>query len=609
MMKARKRDGRLDPFDPSKIACAIGKAARSAGYDDPLLGEELSSVVTLFLERDYAEGVVPIEEIQEMVERVLMETGHTYIARAFLLHRERRRQLKEIIEVRDSEGETRDIEVDGPEKSTVSPWSKGRIIAALVKEAEIPAGMAAEIAAEVEAKVFRTGLTRIASSLIRELVDNELFNRGLSRRLQNQSLLGIPGYDLRRLVESDSAGRTPAQVAEQVSGTVLRQYAMRWIHSPEEVDAHLKGDMTIEGLQMPSGYLSVELEPTQLPAPFGGPPRSARYIAACTRFLERFAAQTVRIDITDAGLLAHTASGLAPADFAEDLLTALSLGPVNARALTGKPVIRLERRITERRAAWLKAAHLRGEDARAFMDALLVAFLDQAVKLGRELSLPVLQVDLASAREPGEDLMNRLVVLEAAGRLELSIAREEEPLAAVTPVLGGVQLGCKTLFKKAGDLKAEVMAAELQSALAMATSAMFSKNQYMKKLHRKGRGPKAAIRRFLGGNGETVGNGYFRLVPTALLHLLEAGLARRFEEAAAMEGRKSGHRIRIKAPWFNGQESTGNASLHQAARETLAWSDLVSLDPVPSCFKGEAEERIAYLRMIIEGLSERNNVS
>jgi len=89
-MKTRKRDGRLDEFDPSKISAAILKAARSAGCGDGLLSEELAALVTLFLEKDYTGGVVPAQEIQETVERVLMETGHTEIARAFLLHRERR---------------------------------------------------------------------------------------------------------------------------------------------------------------------------------------------------------------------------------------------------------------------------------------------------------------------------------------------------------------------------------------------------------------------------------------------------------------------------------------------------------------------------------------
>ena len=56
-MKTRKRDGRLDLFDPSKIALAIEKAARAAGMNERLLAEELASLVTLFLEKDFSADV------------------------------------------------------------------------------------------------------------------------------------------------------------------------------------------------------------------------------------------------------------------------------------------------------------------------------------------------------------------------------------------------------------------------------------------------------------------------------------------------------------------------------------------------------------------------
>ena len=78
--KVRKRDGRLVDFDESKIADAIHKAACAVGREDRFLADELAGVVTLFLEKRYSGSVPGIEEIQDMVERVLIETGH---ARAY----------------------------------------------------------------------------------------------------------------------------------------------------------------------------------------------------------------------------------------------------------------------------------------------------------------------------------------------------------------------------------------------------------------------------------------------------------------------------------------------------------------------------------------------
>ena len=82
--KVRKRDGRLVAFDESKIADAIHKAACAAGTGDRFLSEELAGVVTLFLEKRYA-GVPGIEDIQDMVEKVLIETGHARMAKAYIL--------------------------------------------------------------------------------------------------------------------------------------------------------------------------------------------------------------------------------------------------------------------------------------------------------------------------------------------------------------------------------------------------------------------------------------------------------------------------------------------------------------------------------------------
>ncbi|HLF95004.1 MAG TPA: ATP cone domain-containing protein, partial [Planctomycetota bacterium] len=74
--RVRKRDGRLVDFDETKIADAIHKASCAVGRDDRFLAEELAGVVTLFLEKRFTGAVPGIEEIQDMVEKVLIETGH-----------------------------------------------------------------------------------------------------------------------------------------------------------------------------------------------------------------------------------------------------------------------------------------------------------------------------------------------------------------------------------------------------------------------------------------------------------------------------------------------------------------------------------------------------
>ncbi|MFH1999423.1 MAG: ATP cone domain-containing protein [Planctomycetota bacterium] len=640
-MKARKRDGRLDLFDPSKIAAAIHRAARSVGHSESLLAEELASVVTLLLEKDFGEGVVPIQEIQEMVEKVLMETGHTEIARAFLLFRERREKIKEVIQVRESqasENQTKEVQVNGCNTGSITPWSKGRIVKALVTEAELPADMAAEIASEVENKIFKSGLTRVSSSLIRELVDNELFNRGLNRRLLNQSILGIPGYDLRRIVESEDDGRTPADVNQRIAGHVLKQFSLRWIHSPEEAELHLREDARICGLTHPSGYVDFELEPALLPSPFGGPSALPRYLAPCIRFLGQFVSRFVVVNITDAVLHAYTARGISPEHYAEDLLSALATGPVSSRTVMqnpvpGTPIIRISRQLTEKRQSVLKAVNMQGKSAAHFMENQVSAFLDAAVKLSRELSIPHIQFDLGGPRELDEGILSKAVLLDAANRLSLCLLPyAESQCEAIRPVKGCVSLDLTTLLQKMQHISDADFMYEARSVLAMAAAALFSKDQYMRKLHRKSRGPKAAIRRYLGGNDETLGRGTFTIVPAFLLKLESArkndfgqenggliGLGRFTSEVAAQlrgwiveEAQKSGCRINVVAPWENLSYENyypGIESIEAAFEKTRAWCGFVPLNPLPDCFKSEAEKRIQYIRMIMEGLAERKNVS
>lgn len=93
--KVRKRDGRLVAFDERKIADAVYKAACAVGNDDRFLAEELAGVVTLFLEKRFSGDVPGIEEIQDMVEQVLIETGHARMAKAYILYRERRARARE----------------------------------------------------------------------------------------------------------------------------------------------------------------------------------------------------------------------------------------------------------------------------------------------------------------------------------------------------------------------------------------------------------------------------------------------------------------------------------------------------------------------------------
>ena len=93
--KIRKRDGRIVSFDQEKITKAILKAARASGGEDETTVREISDRVVKTLEERFR-GVVPsVEDIQDVVEQVLIKTGHPETAKAYILYRRKRQELRE----------------------------------------------------------------------------------------------------------------------------------------------------------------------------------------------------------------------------------------------------------------------------------------------------------------------------------------------------------------------------------------------------------------------------------------------------------------------------------------------------------------------------------
>ncbi len=110
LKKIKKRDSRIVDFDQNKITMAIWKAAQAVGGKDREMAERLSDKVVAVLEFQFGEKDIPtVEEIQDIVEKVLIKNGHDRTAKAYILYREQRRKLREMkatfIDVNDTVAE------------------------------------------------------------------------------------------------------------------------------------------------------------------------------------------------------------------------------------------------------------------------------------------------------------------------------------------------------------------------------------------------------------------------------------------------------------------------------------------------------------------------
>jgi len=104
IQNVQKRDGRIQAFDKSKIASAVRKAFDAVGQADGDTAGRLADEVAARLAVDYAGRVPRVEDVQDTVERVLMDRGFGEVAKAYILYRRERsevRALKQFIGVED----------------------------------------------------------------------------------------------------------------------------------------------------------------------------------------------------------------------------------------------------------------------------------------------------------------------------------------------------------------------------------------------------------------------------------------------------------------------------------------------------------------------------
>jgi ribonucleoside-triphosphate reductase (formate) len=94
--KIRKRDGREVPFNIEKIANAIFKAASVTGGRDYDSALKLAEKVVEYLETNLKKKAPTVEEIQDAVEMILINTGHARTAKEFILYRAERTRVREM---------------------------------------------------------------------------------------------------------------------------------------------------------------------------------------------------------------------------------------------------------------------------------------------------------------------------------------------------------------------------------------------------------------------------------------------------------------------------------------------------------------------------------
>jgi ribonucleoside-triphosphate reductase len=342
----RKRDGRVVPFDQGKIADAIYRASLAAGGEDRFLSEELASLVTLFLvkslpaqaeagatatlpglEGGASEGgsggggggesmrsvstdalpVAPvpgIEQIQDIVEKVLIETGHAATARAYILYRDRRARLRDAASARAAHAEPTLFDdgmllVEDSAAQRTRPFSVERLSRTVAAEAEMTREDAVAVADEVHRRLRTCGVRRVPSALVASLLDSVLLERGRLRDPRARSGAILPRAVVEASLAADGrygAAVPPERAARLLGGEVLRAHALADLLPAATASAHLAGDIHVHGLHRPASLhgLTVSLASLAAEGVPGAEGRSPRKASRGSRRLLALAGRGLR---------------------------------------------------------------------------------------------------------------------------------------------------------------------------------------------------------------------------------------------------------------------------------------------------------------------------
>ena len=96
--KIQKRDGTTVDFDQQKIINAVFKAITATGHGNGVKSKKVSEKVVKILNRRFKKDEIPqVEQVQDIIEEVLVMEGLVETAKAYILYREQRRRIREVV--------------------------------------------------------------------------------------------------------------------------------------------------------------------------------------------------------------------------------------------------------------------------------------------------------------------------------------------------------------------------------------------------------------------------------------------------------------------------------------------------------------------------------
>ncbi len=276
----QKRSGLVVPFSWQKIELAIDRAVDEIARKQQVpknegLASKVTDEVIKQLDNPQSEFYVhpgedhkripKIEDVQDLVEIVLAEQGETLVVAAYKRYRKQREIARRNIRVRGN-GTKGNVDVtdaslllvESSSNNVNLPWDRKRIVKQILDKTDLSIELAINVAKSVENRIIASDLTVINTTLIRELVNNELMERGYSQQLRDLSLYRVSKDYLENLMftksteNSNIVNNNPEAVNLGVAELVLKQWALENIFTPEVKRAHDTGAVHLHDLGYPT---------------------------------------------------------------------------------------------------------------------------------------------------------------------------------------------------------------------------------------------------------------------------------------------------------------------------------------------------------------------
>jgi len=263
----RKRDGKIVAFERDKITEAIYKAAQSVEGEDRSLAENIAASVELFIAKESPSQIPSVEDIQDAVEKVLIELGHAKTALAYVRYRDKRTRIRNLREGRsqdiideiltarrEARRETTDLSLFvRTSDETILEWDRQRIVEALMRETSLDRRLAETISMEVEQQIIVSKIKYLTAPLVRELVDVKLIEYGLEQHRRRHTRLGVPLYDAEQMIavpnkENANMPHNPEATNLMLAEKIKKEFALLEVFSPDVADAHITGDIHLHDL-------------------------------------------------------------------------------------------------------------------------------------------------------------------------------------------------------------------------------------------------------------------------------------------------------------------------------------------------------------------------